>query len=117
MSSGAARFVGDIPAHYDRDLGPIIFSGFAADIARRTASSSPARVLETAAGTGIVTRELRDRLPVAAHLTATDLNAPMLEVARDEVPAGRAGGVPPRRCHRPAVSPTLPSTPSSASSA
>jgi SAM-dependent methyltransferase len=40
------------------------------------------RVLETAAGTGIVTRLLRDLLPAEAHLTATDLNPPMLAVAR-----------------------------------
>jgi SAM-dependent methyltransferase len=39
-------------------------------------------VLETAAGTGVVTRQLRDRLPASAHLTATDLNPPMLEIAR-----------------------------------
>jgi SAM-dependent methyltransferase len=40
------------------------------------------RVLETAAGTGIVTRQLRDTLPAGAHLTATDLNADMLNRAR-----------------------------------
>jgi SAM-dependent methyltransferase len=39
-------------------------------------------VLETAAGTGIVTRALRDRLEAGAALTVTDLNAPMLEIAR-----------------------------------
>jgi SAM-dependent methyltransferase len=39
-------------------------------------------VLETAAGTGVVTRQLRDFLPASAHLTATDLNPPMLEIAR-----------------------------------
>src|SRR5262249_28598895 len=63
-------------------LGPMIFVDYAADIARRAAACSPARVLETAAGTGIVTRQLRDVLPPSAHVTATDLNAPMLEVAR-----------------------------------
>jgi hypothetical protein len=40
------------------------------------------RLLELAAGTGIVTRRLRDLLPQEARLTATDLNPPMLEVAR-----------------------------------
>jgi SAM-dependent methyltransferase len=39
-------------------------------------------VLEIAAGTGIVTRCLRDLLPAGAELTATDLNPPMLDVAR-----------------------------------
>jgi ubiquinone/menaquinone biosynthesis C-methylase UbiE len=60
----------------------VVFIDFAADIARRVAAYSPARVLETAAGTGIVTRQLRDLLPAGARLTATDLNPPMLEVAR-----------------------------------
>jgi SAM-dependent methyltransferase len=49
---------------------------------RRAAACSPGRVLEIAAGTGIVTRQLRDQLPVQVRLTATDLNPPMLEVAR-----------------------------------
>lgn len=81
MSSDAA-FVGSIPEHYDRYLGPIIFVDYAADIARRAAAGKPATVLETAAGTGIVTRALRDHLPASTRLTATDLNPPMLEVAR-----------------------------------
>src|SRR5437588_3029182 len=82
MEGDAASFVGNIPEHYDSGLGPIIFVDYAADIARRAAACSPRRVLETAAGTGIVTRQLRDFLPTGVHVTATDLNAPMLEVAR-----------------------------------
>jgi SAM-dependent methyltransferase len=82
MSDNAAGFVGSIPQHYDQGLGPFIFVDYAADIAQRAAAGKPARVLETAAGTGIVTRKLRDALPGAAHLTATDLNPPMLDVAR-----------------------------------
>jgi len=77
-----ASFVGSIPEHYDRGLGPMVFVDYAADIARRTAVCSPRRVLEIAAGTGIATRRLRDVLPAGAHLTATDLNPPMLEIAR-----------------------------------
>jgi SAM-dependent methyltransferase len=38
--------------------------------------------LETAAGTGIVTRAMRDAIPISAHLTATDLNGDMLTIAR-----------------------------------
>jgi len=83
MSGNVADFSGDIPRHYDRDLGPIIFADYAADMARRVVSgAAPARVLETAAGTGIVSRALRDALPATAHLTATDLNPAMLEIAR-----------------------------------
>jgi SAM-dependent methyltransferase len=81
MSESAASFVGEIPEEYDRGLGPIIFADFAIDMARRVAAAGPMRVLETAAGTGIVTRLLRDLLPAEVHLTATDLNAPMLAIA------------------------------------
>jgi len=88
MSNNAAAFVGSIPQHYDEGLGPIIFADYADDIARRIAALNPARVLETACGTGIVTRRLRDRLPAAAHLTATDLNPPMLDIARAKFNAG-----------------------------
>jgi ubiquinone/menaquinone biosynthesis C-methylase UbiE len=88
MSEDAASFIGNIPEHYDSGLGPMIFVDYAADIARRVAACSPARVLETAAGTGIVTRQLRDFLPAGVHVTATDLNAPMLEVARTKFKPG-----------------------------
>ncbi|WP_065751941.1 class I SAM-dependent methyltransferase [Bradyrhizobium paxllaeri] len=88
MSSDAAGFTGNIPQHYDQGLGPIIFAEYAADIARRAADSRPARVLETAAGTGIVTRKLRDALPEGTQLTATDLNPPMLGIARAKFQPG-----------------------------
>ena len=39
-------------------------------------------MLETAAGTGIVSRRLRDHLPSATQLTSTDLSPAMIEVAR-----------------------------------
>lgn len=77
-----ASFVGSIPQHYDEGLGPIIFVDAAADLAARVAALRPRRVLETAAGTGIVTRALRDALPDDAELVASDLNMPMLDVAR-----------------------------------
>jgi ubiquinone/menaquinone biosynthesis C-methylase UbiE len=60
-------------------LGSVFFTDFADDIARRAAATAPLRVLELAAGTGIATRRLGDVLPREAHLTATDLNPPMLE--------------------------------------
>lgn len=90
MDNNSALFIGSIPEHYDRGLGPIIFADYAADMARRVAALAPARVLELAAGTGIVTRALRDALAAGAQLTATDLNAPMLDVARGKFAAGEA---------------------------
>lgn len=82
MDKNDAQFIGSIPDYYDRGLGPVLFSDFAADMAGRAAELAPKRVLETAAGTGIVSRALRDRLPADARLTVTDLNPPMLEIAR-----------------------------------
>jgi ubiquinone/menaquinone biosynthesis C-methylase UbiE len=88
MSSDYARFTSNIPEHYDSILGPMIFAEYAVDIARRAAAFSPASVLETAAGTGIVTRQLRDFLPPSVHLTATDLNTQMLEAAQTKFMTG-----------------------------
>lgn len=73
---------GSVPDFYDRGLGPVFFEDFAADLAARVAASRPARILEIAAGTGILTRRLRNLLPQSAELTATDLTLPMLDVAR-----------------------------------
>jgi len=90
MSDRATDFTGSIPQFYDHGLGPVFFVDFADDIARRAVASAPMRLLELAAGTGIVTRRLRDLLPQEARLTATDLNPPMLEVARGKFRADEA---------------------------
>lgn len=86
--SDHANFTGGVPEHYERDLGPVIFDSYAADLARRVAAHNPERVLEIAAGTGILTRHLRDLLPASARLTATDINPPMLDVARTKFRPG-----------------------------
>ena len=74
-------FAGSIPENYDRYMVPLIFEPFAADLAERAASLSPRAVLETAAGTGVVTRALAPKLLSGASYTATDLNQPMLDYA------------------------------------
>jgi len=86
--SGDTQFVGDIPGNYDRLLGPNIFEDYAGDIARRAAGLKPQRVLELAAGTGIVSRKLRDALAADTELVVTDLNGPMLEVAKSKFEPG-----------------------------
>jgi SAM-dependent methyltransferase len=88
--SDDASFIGSIPENYDRGLGPVFFTDFADEMARRVAAVAPSRVLETSAGTGIVTRRLRDLLPAGAKLTVTDLNPPMLDVARAKFKPGEA---------------------------
>lgn len=82
MTVQASRFVGSIPENYDKGLGPRIFIHYADELASLVAGLGPASVLELAAGTGIVTRRLRDALPADCKILASDLNAPMLEVAR-----------------------------------
>ncbi|HYD30232.1 MAG TPA: class I SAM-dependent methyltransferase [Azospirillaceae bacterium] len=78
-------FAGSIPALYDRHLGPLLFEPYARDLAGRLAGLE-GHVLETAAGTGIVTRALAQALPGSA-ITATDLNQPMLDHATRSVGA------------------------------
>jgi len=90
VSNQAASFIGSIPENYDRGLGPVLFADFAEEMARRVAALAPNRALETCAGTGIVTRRLRDLLPPGAQLMATDLNPPMIEVARAKFKSGEA---------------------------
>ena len=84
----SARFVGSIPEHYDQGLGPHIFEGYADDLASRVAELNPRSVLELAAGTGIVSRKLRDHLGNDCELVASDLNEPMLDVAKSKFEAG-----------------------------
>jgi ubiquinone/menaquinone biosynthesis C-methylase UbiE len=74
-------FSGSIPKLYEQYLVPLIFEPYAADLARRLAQRSPARVLEIAAGTGVVTRQLASFLPEPVSIVATDLNQSMLDEA------------------------------------
>lgn len=74
-------FAGSVPENYDRYMAPLIFEPYAADLAQRAASLSSNAVLETAAGTGVVTRALAPILPPGASYIVTDLNQPMLDYA------------------------------------
>jgi SAM-dependent methyltransferase len=82
-------FTGSIPEIYDRLLVPLIFEPYAQDLADRIAKLDPARVLETAAGTGVLTKALASRLPAHARITATDLNEPMLARAKSGISDAR----------------------------
>lgn len=74
-------FAGSIPKVYDTYLVPLIFEPYAADLANRLRSRSVTRVLEIAAGTGVVTRALASALPESVTIVATDLNQAMLDQA------------------------------------
>jgi SAM-dependent methyltransferase len=74
-------FAGSIPEIYDRYLVPLIFHTYASDLASRLESLGAGSLLEVAAGTGSVTREMAARLPGTVQITATDLSQPMVDYA------------------------------------
>ena len=84
MSTTDTVFAGSIPAIYDRFMVPLVFRPYAELVAERAKMLAPARILETAAGTGVVTEALHRALP-DAEIVATDLNPPMLEMAATRV--------------------------------
>ena len=87
MRATDIQFAGSIPEMYDRYMVPLLFRPYAELVAERAAAFSPRNILETAAGTGVVTKALRDAMP-DAQIVATDLNPPMLEEATRRVGGG-----------------------------
>ncbi len=84
MASTDTAFAGSIPGLYDRHLGPLLFAPYAEELAERVRAFMAGHVLETAAGTGIVSEALHHALP-DAQIVATDLNPAMLDVAAQRV--------------------------------
>ncbi len=82
MSDEARQFVGSIPSNYDRYMVPLIFNPYAQDLAQRVVKLKPRSILETAAGTGVVTAAIAGTLSLGDTLIATDLNPAMLDVAK-----------------------------------
>jgi SAM-dependent methyltransferase len=74
-----------MPEAYERWLVPAVFRPFAVDLARRVAAHRPRAVLELAAGTGVLTRELVAALGPGV-VTATDLNPAMVDLGRRQAP-------------------------------
>jgi SAM-dependent methyltransferase len=82
MNPGSDKvFAGSIPKLYEKYLVPMIFEPYAVDLVNRLASKSLGRVLEIAAGTGVVTRKMASVLPESVSIVATDLNQAMLDLA------------------------------------
>jgi ubiquinone/menaquinone biosynthesis C-methylase UbiE len=73
FDSGAVR-----PVH-----GPALVRAERGIRAKRVARLQPARILETAAGTGIVTRAVKEELP-AAEVVATDINPAVVAFAKQQ---------------------------------
>lgn len=68
------------PELYDRYMVPLLFAPYAAHVAKRVALLRPERILETAAGTGVVTRAVSEALP-KSEIIATDINPAVVEFA------------------------------------
>ena len=91
MTATDSVFAGSIPALYERYMVPMLFTPYAEDMAARVAATGARRVLETAAGTGVVTEALLAAMP-EAEITATDLNQAMLDVAATRIRTSPAPG-------------------------
>jgi len=76
------------PELYERYMGPLLFEPYAKVVAERAALLDPSDILETATGTGIVTRAVSEAVP-HAHIVATDINPGMLQVAEDHAHSER----------------------------
>ena len=85
----STAFDGTVPTNYDRFLVPMLFEPYARDLVQRLLRvlPNPTSVLEIAAGTGVVTRHLRDHLPTESRLVASDLKPGMLAKAREKFSA------------------------------
>ncbi|HET7884974.1 MAG TPA: methyltransferase domain-containing protein [Bradyrhizobium sp.] len=82
MEATDKTFAGSIPEIYQRFFVPLIFDTYARDLAGRLAQAGPKDVLETAAGTGVLTRAIEQLLPPPARIVSTDLNPAMLDYAK-----------------------------------
>ncbi|MGN7204144.1 class I SAM-dependent methyltransferase [Pedobacter sp. SAFR-022] len=71
--------------HYDQFFGPLFFEPYALEVAKRIDFIQVSTVLEIAAGTGRVTRHIRERIPKSAKLIASDISEDMLSVAKEKL--------------------------------
>ena len=81
-------FVHSTPELYNQYMGPLLFEPYARLLSEHCARFHPSRILEIAAGTGILTRALTAALPDAT-IVATDLNPQMLDFAAQNAHSDR----------------------------
>ena len=81
-----------MPANYDQLMVPLLFRPMRRSLRAAPRGFAPRRILETAAGTGVVTEALAEALP-DAEIVATDLNQPMLDVAAQRVTSDKVSFV------------------------
>jgi SAM-dependent methyltransferase len=82
VSHVAQQFGGLDTDLYDSILGPAQLEAIAAELVRRLPANPGGDVLELACGTGVLTRQIRERLDPARRLVATDLAPAMIEFAQ-----------------------------------
>lgn len=82
-------FEGTVPALFERFGVPMLFAPYVGDLVQRLGGLAEGRVLETAAGTGVVTRALLAGLPAPVRIVATDLSQAMLDHAMTQVSSDR----------------------------
>ena len=85
MTNIDQKFTGSIPGNYDRYMRPLIFEPYAQDLAERLAKLPAQDILETAAGTGVVTTRIAAGMTPGVRLVVTDLNPAMLELAQKHI--------------------------------
>ncbi|MDT7545856.1 MAG: hypothetical protein QOE99_1966 [Actinomycetota bacterium] len=76
------------PELYDRYMVPLLFEPYARVLAERIARLEPTRVLETAAGTGVLTKLIAQAVP-EAQIVATDVNPAVVAFAEKQLGAGQ----------------------------
>ena len=103
MATASPTFSGSVPNTYHTFLGPMIFDAYAKDMTARLARvfKPQSGVLELAAGTGIVTKQVLASLPPTAKLTVTDISEPMLGVAKAALSDPRLTFQPADACQLP----------------
>ena len=79
MKDADVAFIGSVPELYSRYMGPMLFEPYADYLARHIVRIAGRDILETACGTGIVTRALSRVMAERVAITATDLNQSMLD--------------------------------------
>ncbi|WP_250399867.1 class I SAM-dependent methyltransferase [Streptomyces cellostaticus] len=84
-STADRRWSESMPVAYERYLVPVVFRPFAEDLTARAAALHPRRILELAAGTGVLTSALLAVAP-SAEVTATDVNEAMVAFGSTRAP-------------------------------
>ena len=74
-------FSGSVAELYEKYMVPMIFATYAESMVRELPVRTSGSVLETAAGTGVVTRQLASMLPREVSIVASDLSQSMLNLA------------------------------------